>query len=141
MQFWPLYFLLMLTLGCARPDYIKAEENISESTQKPTSECHYKLPRKNLCFEVLWNSAPTSNNYAEFEISFSEPVDGELLVKLWMPSMGHGSAPVTLIPISRKLFTISRVYFIMPGEWEIRISLRNSQGELEDQFNLPVLVP
>jgi YtkA-like len=59
-------------------------------------------------------------------------------VVLWMPSMGHGSAPTQ---VERTLdasgnvvpgvFNVRNVYFIMGGEWEVRVTLTDAQGVKE----------
>ncbi len=57
-------------------------------------------------------------------------------VKLWMPSMGHGSAPTKI----QKLldgrgeavlgtYQVSNMYFTMPGQWEVRITVKRDGRE------------
>ena len=53
-------------------------------------------------------------------------------VFLWMPSMGHGSSPVTVKKLGTGIYDISDVYFIMDGEWQIRIQLKNNGTMLEE---------
>ncbi len=71
-----------------------------------------------------------------------QPVDlnDSVEVALWMPSMGHGSAPTqvqrTLDQNGQVLpgvFTVRNVQFIMGGEWEVRVRLTDDQGQSEIQ--------
>jgi hypothetical protein len=48
-------------------------------------------------------------------------IEGEVAVVLWMPSMGHGSSPVSVAKIDVGTYRASQVFFTMPGDWEIRI--------------------
>lgn len=41
---------------------------------------------------------------------------------LWMPSMGHGSSPVTITQVGVNKYQISEAYFIMNGSWEVRVT-------------------
>lgn len=56
-------------------------------------------------------------------------------VELWMPSMHHGSSPtyVEAAPYQAGLFYVRDVFFIMSGDWEIRVTLTNEIGETETQ--------
>ena len=60
-------------------------------------------------------------------------------VKLWMPSMGHGSSPVKLDHAKDAghadvpgVFEVTHVYFVMPGDWEIHVQLKNGPKVIED---------
>lgn len=53
-------------------------------------------------------------------------------VFLWMPSMGHGSSPVTIKKLDTGIYDVSDVYFIMDGDWQIRIQLKNNETILEE---------
>lgn len=62
----------------------------------------------------------------------------EIQVELWMPSMGHGSASTqverALGPDGEVLpgvFNVRNVQFVMPGEWEVRITLIDIDGRTE----------
>lgn len=59
-------------------------------------------------------------------------------VVLWMPSMGHGSAPTQVERILDAngnilpgVFNVRSVYFIMGGDWEVRVTLTDAQGVQE----------
>jgi hypothetical protein len=70
--------------------------------------------------------------------------NGQWLIKLWMPSMGHGSSPVKIsqalgtagAPLDG-VFNVTNVFFVMPGEWEIRVIVKDGNGNLLDQAALP----
>ncbi len=70
--------------------------------------------------------APSSTKAAAFDMEFSGDLSiyDDVSVLLWMPSMGHGSAPVKLDKLGPAQFRVTNVYFIMPGDWEIRLSLK-----------------
>ena len=69
-------------------------------------------------------------------IEFNENIN----VVLWMPSMGHGSAPTQVARATDAngnnipgTFLVSNVYFMMGGDWEIRVTLTDAQGVQETQ--------
>jgi hypothetical protein len=42
---------------------------------------------------------------------------------LWMPDMGHGSSPTTLVPQDNQCTRVERLDFLMSGLWELRVTL------------------
>lgn len=59
-------------------------------------------------------------------------------VSLWMPSMGHGSAPTKIEAVKDSrgqqvlgTYKVSRMFFTMPGDWDIRVSLKAKDGTEE----------
>ena len=59
-------------------------------------------------------------------------------VVLWMPSMGHGSAPTQVERAFDQsghpmlgTFLVRNVNFIMGGDWEVRVTLTDAQGAQE----------
>lgn len=73
--------------------------------------------------EFQWVRGPFNGAESEFQINFLEKPTADLNIELWMPSMGHGSAPVKIFadPSSETLIHVRNVYFIMGGDWDIRI--------------------
>jgi hypothetical protein len=54
---------------------------------------------------------------------------GEVVeAKLWMPDMGHGSAPTQLARLDGQCTQIDHIDFIMSGDWEIRV--RYADGDV-----------
>ena len=61
-------------------------------------------------------------------------------VRLWMPSMGHGSRPTQVRELVGEgaclKFHVDQLYFSMPGDWEIQVELKKNQKIL-DQAKYP----
>lgn len=152
--------LLIISLslaGCARPNYkdpAKPEAQ-SQKPQDPDSPsappapvCELFLNQKRLCVSFNWLTQPDTQNFGSFEFKFFaqetpdtsvSPTGGVVSVLLWMPSMGHGSSPVTLEKIKDGEYKATQVFFIMPGSWEIHIQIKNDKtvvDEVVKKFNL-----
>lgn len=73
-------------------------------------------------------------------------INDQIEVKLWMPSMGHGSSPTVVqraTDSSGKIipgtFNVNNVFFVMSGNWEIWITLKDAAGKSEKQsFNVNI---
>lgn len=135
------FFLLALGLAaCARPHY--RDGRVTDFANSPQSQsCSLPLTKLNLCLQMSWESRPNQESMGSFIVDVSDleghastlPPQASLGVVLWMPSMGHGSSPVRVDPLSESRYRASRVFFIMPGEWEIHFQVHNSQGDLIDE--------
>lgn len=106
------------------------------------SSCPLEFKKQDFCASLTWTKLPTDEEKGEFTLRFWNKSTGtengpyvtpvqSVFVKLWMPSMGHGSSPVTVKPAVDQnrvaipgVFEASEVYFVMPGEWEIWMQLR-----------------
>lgn len=55
-----------------------------------------------------------------------------LHIFLWMPSMGHGSAPVKITKLGVGEYLVSNIYFIMGGDWEIKIQLKKDSKVIDE---------
>lgn len=125
--------------ACARPDYIDPKDQ--QKTQANNGTCALELVHTNLCASVQWTIGPQSPNESEFILKFWDKSSSEngpyidptntLSVVLWMPSMGHGSSPVTIEKIETGVYRIRRIYFIMPGDWEVRVFLKNGTATVD----------
>lgn len=120
-------------------------------------DCPIALPKAGLCATLEWTRAagdpdnsPDHSGERAFTLQFREPAAGggpgapvdprhDLGVQLWMPSMGHGSSPVSIRRDGVGFFSVTKVYFIMPGDWEIRIQLKEG-GRLFEQAVVSVAI-
>ena len=97
-------------------EYIK-ENNLEPGTQgKPINVC--SLLDAN---QIQWIHGPFLKTESEFRMNFQETPTFPFKVELFMPDMGHGSAPVQITAESETSYLIKKVFFIMHGFWEIRI--------------------
>ncbi len=115
-------------------------------------ECPLSFPRQRMCAELSWNGIPNSQDPSSFTLRFwksgaathhgpySNPPN-EVFVKLWMPSMGHGSSPITTVQSHDSghqsipgVYEGSNVYFIMSGAWEVHVQLRSGSKVQEESI-------
>ncbi len=130
---------LLAILGCAEPKYEKIAPSDGNSVQsQKVSSCNAKLNLVGYCILWEWEIKPTSSKAGSlaFKIVRSNllddspvPVDVDFKpeVVLWMGSMGHGSTPTTVQRIDVGSFRTSNVFFIMPGEWQIKFQLKEGE--------------
>jgi len=106
--------------------------------------------KQGLCASLEWRSRPTPSKASEFRLRFWDPSkgtesgpyvrpQGAVGVKLWMPSMGHGSRPVTVTesPGASGVYDATNVIFIMGGPWEIWVQLKKG-SDLIDQAKVEI---
>ena len=126
--------MLAATVACAHPNY--QDEGTSANDHKPASACALAYAN-GLCVDINWEVKPTDDVPGSFTLKFYAAATPEIAadpqaqvsVVLWMPSMGHGSSPVKVTPVSAGVYRASNVFFVMPGDWEIHIKLKNDKNE------------
>jgi hypothetical protein len=52
---------------------------------------------------------------------------------LWMPTMGHGSFPITVKETSTGVFEATELFFTMPGYWDIHFQLLDENNDVFDE--------
>jgi hypothetical protein len=133
-----------LSLQTVSPQFARsAPTSLPLSTPIPVA-----FPNFGLQAGLSWDSQPQVGVDSPFTLSWTEVASGQaialeplalqLKVELWMPSMGHGSAPVVIEPVLDPQgkavvgqYRVTNVQFIMGGDWEIRMALQDAQGKLE----------
>jgi len=135
-----ILFALLFT-ACANPDYITPEELNNQKLQSPSENCALRFPNTQICVKAQWASAPSSTRPGELAITLSPEFPGVFSALLWMPSMGHGSAPVKIESLEQGRYRLTNMYFIMPGDWDVRLFLKNAAGEVVDQLFISLMVP
>lgn len=89
--------------------------------------------------EWTWLQGPQTPDESVAQIrwlnSQGEPVDldDSFTVSLWMPDMGHGSAPTEWTHISQGLYRVTGMYFTMSGKWWLQVKLKSRAGVEEVQ--------
>lgn len=123
--------ILSVFLGaCAQPNY-SSDSTLAGGGQGSLNSCSLRLPQSGHCLAWQWEKKPTNEATGSFVLITSSGVlqdpPGRLEIVLWMPSMGHGSTPVTVTRLSQGVYRADEVFFIMPGEWEIRFQWKDGE--------------
>ena len=101
-----------------------------------------------LTADVTWIKGPQPGTYSEMKLEWKSGVDktrveppGPVKIVLWMPSMGHGSSPVTVEKMGQEpgVYTAKDIFFSMGGIWDVRFVLTYNNGRVETQ-TLPVKI-
>jgi len=108
----------------------------------------YKFAKTKFSFTLEWIAGPIKGDNKFVLKSWHQnlgtlsgpyqDLPNDLHVYLWMPDMGHGSAPVKIKKIALGEYEISDAYFVMGGTWEIYFQLLKNKDELIDEVILPV---
>lgn len=131
-------FIVLFMTNCARPKYVE-ETTANQAPAGKTeanAECSITFSESKLCLSWYWENKPTAKQAGslifkiyrlnEFDKT-SIPVDFKQSpdVVLWMPNMGHGSTPTQTTPLDVGTYRASNVFFIMPGDWDIRFLVKD----------------
>jgi hypothetical protein len=140
------------SLGCARPEYVRASDSAIQAQSQATV---LDFPQAGLEAVLSPDAAPTSAAENKFTLKFFDSSSGATAdagpyvdtllavnVLLWMPVMGHGSSPVTLSRTAAGVYEVTRAYFIMPGDWQIRVQLKNATtNSVIEEADISVKIP
>ncbi|MEN0057818.1 MAG: hypothetical protein AAGB31_03205 [Bdellovibrio sp.] len=134
-----LSLLVVALSACARPNYINSLADDASTSETADTN---KFPKTSLLARLQWLTEINTSIPAELLVELQGNLTqfDELTAHLWMPSMGHGSAPLRIDSLSPAKFHLSRMYFIMPGDWEVRLLLKKD-GQVIDQLFIPLMVP
>ena len=136
-----LFLIILSLLSCAKPNYIEPTE-LTRSGNPTMTACPFYFQEERLCLSYRWNQFPSEESFGSFTMKFfaeenpTAYISPKLSpsVKLWMPSMGHGSSPVIIKMVSDGIYEVTDVYFTMLGEWEIRFQLKNNDEVIEEKI-------
>jgi hypothetical protein len=133
----PATLLLVFALtSCAKPNYSAKDENSGILGKPGSGRCTTEAPAGSLCVKVTWEALPTETQFGSFIFTLSDLASDRLDLKdhnpmsviLWMPSMGHGSSPVTVEKIAPGIYRAKKVFFNMKGDWEIQFKIGETQA-------------
>lgn len=134
-------FFFCLLLGCADPKYLP--KNSGDENRPQTLDCKIQFKQSQLCVDLVWEKIPSESEVGVFtfvtyqkksfdqEIEFLDPQTLPQVI-LWMPSMSHGSSPVSISREGVGHFRAENVFFIMPGEWQIRFQIREGNTVVDE---------
>ena len=144
-------FILTFCLftACAQEKTPPANNQVLQNLANAGSAnaAHVTFQNSGLYLSYAWEKLPTETESGSFifktyrpNLADQSPVQMALPkvpeVILWMPSMGHGSSPTTVTELDTGTYRVSDVYFIMPGNWEIKFQLKTSET-VDDEAVVP----
>jgi hypothetical protein len=136
-----IFLGVLVTAGCAKP-FSRTEPSANDAHTKIQSRCQASLKLDRLCLTFIWEAYPTETTFGTLLVFLTEESTGFLQtsnlkdpqVKLWMPSMGHGSSPVKLNILQPGILRIEKVFFNMRGDWEVRFQTSTDQTSWSLEF-------
>ena len=137
-------FLLMLVVACGESPILNhslEKNNLVQDTILSESDA-LRFKKTNFSFILSWQEGPQMGGSRFIMKSWKnetgtmngpyQDLPRNLHVFLWMPSMGHGSAPVKLKKIGDGEYEVSEVQFIMGGKWEIKFQLKEGNQVFDE---------
>lgn len=105
------------------------------------------FPGARLVARTAWITPPSTKEEARLRLEWRDPQrgatepPGKFKVVLWMPEMGHGSAPTRLQRVLDQsgkqipgAYDVTNMYFTMDGTWEVRVQLTTPTGTETKSF-------
>lgn len=138
-------FVLLLVACAESPLYNHQVRSKAQEVSTSESDGCRELPllatsqEVSICYQIIWSEGPRVSQESRAQLLFT----GNALVdlerfELWMPDMGHGSAPTAFSSGDGRLWEIRDIYFIMPGSWEISIQGRVRDSHETFSLTLPI---
>jgi hypothetical protein len=132
-----LILVILLSVSCGDSHIVNDTDSKAENVN---SQCELTFSSEELCLDAKWEVMPTSSTFGSMILTFTDLNDPNLpvtpinepFVMLWMPSMGHGSSPVSVEFIETGKYRIKDVFFIMPGPWDIHYQLKSGSTVVEE---------
>ncbi len=132
--------------------FVLAAVAILSLTAKPALASKHHTPNicsaqnSSLClhlgFEALPQEGVESGFMTHFMLKDADPtLLSDVVIDLWMDmgnGHGHGSAPVTVEQLDAVHFRVTRAYFVMSGEWLVRVKFKYDR--VEHEIAVPVTV-
>ena len=120
--------LLIFLLGCGDSPFINKEVS-NEVRGTPSLENELVLPGENIVLKLYWNEGPRLSDESKLTIILLDdngrPIDpkNSFKIMLWMPTMGHGSFPVSVKKLSQGVYEAREMFFTMEGNWDVHFQL------------------
>ena len=131
-------FLLLSVPGFAQvSDTLRSESN------------SLSFIKSNYSFVISWKVAPKKGETSFFMRTWKNDIgtmngpyqdlEKNLHIILWMPTMGHGSAPIKIKKIADGEYDVTNVQFIMGGKWDLKFQLKEG-NQVVDEVIVPLSI-
>lgn len=138
-----LFIAISLLTACADPTYLPSSQATGQNQEQNAGKCAVQFKNSGICIDWKWEKIPTESEMGAFlfktyrlNTADESPVPMDQVsnpqIVLWMPSMNHGSSPVTTQKEDIGTYRALNVFFIMPGEWEIKFQIKDGNQVLDE---------
>lgn len=134
-------FSFLILSACAHPHYGESS-SLEDQVENQKQICSFSFTGAVSCAKISWEKTQTEDETGTFVLQFGNLDSNKnlvakdptqiLQVRLWMPSMGHGSSPLTVSKTSLGVYRVEGVWFSMPGNWEIQVKLQDENGVVSE---------
>ena len=108
---------------------------------------HLKFAQGSIHAHAKWTQGPRTPDESTLHLEWKKGTDhspveppGTFSVKLYMPTMKHGSSPTQMQRVLDAkgqplvgVYNVSNIYFTMGGDWDVQIALKSPSGTDEVQ--------
>lgn len=136
-----LFVSLFSTVALAHPGH-----------QHPSDMYHLKYKGGTVHIHATFESAPETGKEAVLRLELKDgkthqniDIDDQIEVVLWMPDMGHGSAPTQLQRVldangnvAVGTYRATNMWFVMGGRWEVQVHMRGDAGDEVQTFEVNI---
>jgi hypothetical protein len=136
--FYPL--ILLWGVSCGDSPFLKDSKEtpqVERSVQGLQTEI--KFPAKSYNVSRFWRRGPLVVDESRMLVvitdSTGRPIspDEALEAKIWMPTMGHGSFPISVEEVAPGVYELKDVFFTMEGYWDFHLMLVGADGQTVDE--------
>ena len=147
-NFFSVVLLSAFLSGCLQSPLLNhAVANEGDESAEAKKGSALVFPQQELSASITWIKEPADEEAGSFTLRFWSTKLGTeqgpyvdpghvVAVKLWMPSMGHGSSPVKVEQIKDQaggavagVYEATDVFFSMGGKWEIWVQLKKNKAD------------
>ena len=141
-----LFFLMVVvSVGCFRsPLLFHAEGRGKQAATSSTSDagvCALYFPKADLCASIEWPTAPVVRRYSEAVVKFWSKSQSSSAGPYRKPDLKIGFEPI--MPNMGEhpgVYRVKKIYFSMGDLWEIRLQLRRSETDIDEQASVRLML-
>ena len=132
--------------------------SLNAYAQQPTSGQLTFSTEEKVEATLYWENGPIANSESVLRIEFTDAITHQptaltsaldVVPRMQMGTMGHGTSPVTLTKITDQhgneiigQYRVSRIFFVMSGIWKMKFNLTHPDHTIETQvWNVQVPNP
>ncbi len=125
-----------LFTSCGKSPLLKEKVGNIQKTESLETDRFFKTTNQQV--KLLWlTSRSTTEEGKAIIILYKNGTptileNYQLDAYLWMKSMGHGSSPIVVKNLGDGIYELSEIYFTMAGDWQLHLTLKNGNNQIED---------